>query len=358
MIECPKSAYDRLANSGIMRKIRGKRKIVESILLGADISGAEVYGIFDNASREYENLVKGRISEEEELYKNILELKAEAEKDILGINLKESLLIQHPSLLAFAVLGKKVLEFQKFGFPSRRSLEESVASFCLGEKHEIHQYQDDYVWRNGIFKNIISNSNHGDLYFGQIDVSGRDEKIQTLFGIEESFDTFKDDASRRNANAHHDCWGYFLGSILKYAQVMEKTNIPEIKNWRNALKEVGSNLTFTAEAEFGESDMFHDMLLTNLESQSMMNEGKIIETFPLHIPGQRNHYPYISKDGKLLYLIETEDGEIIMPVNEDSRLAKIKLSKYIEYDENDLPNLLRGTYKMFARDRRLLPKIM
>ena len=104
--------------------------------------------------------------------------------------------------------------------------------------------------------------------------------------------------------------------------------------------------------------MFHDMLLTNLESQSMMNEGKIIETFPLHIPGQRNHYPYISKDGKLLYLIETEDGEIIMPVNEDSRLAKIKLSKYIEYDENDLPNLLRGTYKMFARDRRLLPKIM
>ena len=298
MIECLNPAYDRIVNSGIVKKIADKREVVRDILLGIDL-GVEAYKIFEEVEKAYEKVVKGKISESEKLYESILEFQMKAQESMEGFGEKENLLIQHPSLLAFAVLGQDILRFQEFGFPSRKSLEESLTSFCLGERHEIYRNLDDYIWRNEKFKNIISNSHHGDLYFGQINISGRDAKILTLFGPEEEFDVFRKDSQRKNANAHHDCWGHFLGAALKYAEVIGKTGIPEIKNWEETMSQVGSKPTFTAEAEFGESG--HEILLADLMDREIIMEGKEMTSSPIYIIGERYHYPYVSKDGKLLF---------------------------------------------------------
>ncbi len=357
LIECPVPAYNRLVKSGLVKKLADKKELIKDILLSAcfEINAED---IFEDVRRKIERGRNEMISERTQLYADINSLDVEIKEEGGEFYNKEEKLMNNPSLLAFAVLGEEVLGFQKFGFPSRRSLEESITSFCIGERHLLYM-DSDYIWRNGKFKNTISNSNHGDLYFGQVDISGKDAKVQTLFGFEEEFDAFKKtENSIKNANAHHDCWGNFLAATLKYAEAIGKIDIPEIKNWKETLSNTGSVPTFTAEAEFGESG--HEVLLSMLKDSQIMREGEMVKTFPLYIPssGNTDYYPYYSKDGKLFYLTEEEKGEIKMPVEAESRFAGLRLSKYIEYSQEDLPHLLKGTYRMFARDRRLLPKIM
>ena len=82
-----------------------------------------------------------------------------------------------------------------------------------------------------------------------------------------------------------------------------------------------------------------------------------LESFPLYIYSRGdNSLAYISEN-RLSYLEENKNGNISL-----ERFARIyenkKFSKCLEYCEEDLPHVLKTTYKYFARDRSVLPRIM
>ena len=69
--------------------------------------------------------------------------------------------------------------------------------------------------------------------------------------------------------------------------------------------------------------------------------------------GELIYYPYVC-NGNLVYLRESEKGDITF----NSKVMEGKYKKVAEFYPEDLPDLLRGTYKYFARDRGDMHTIM
>lgn len=128
--------------------------------------------------------------------------------------------------------------------------------------------------------------------------------------------------------------------------------MPEIVNWREVLESIGGGVgTATAECLSGSgSDFGFDLLL---ELPIFSNEE--IKISPLFIFGDSESItlPYF-QEGKLLYLRKRENGEYDF----HSPFVKGKYSKVVEYIPEDLPEILKATYKYFARDRTYLHRIM
>lgn len=351
-IECPKPAYDKLVRNGLERRITGSEG-VKDILLTPYIEGELTYSIFDLSKSQLVSSFNG-ISERRRLYKDLFDTQCDLER-YDGVIDKIDFLICHPSLLAFAALGEDVLNYQKYGFLSRRKLEEAVTSLSLGERHEVFGEKDNYVWRNGKFKNELSNGYHGDLTIRQTNISGNHFNVNTLFGDEEDFDTYKNvDGQRKGIHAIDVSWSSFLMGILRYAYAIDKAKTFHISNWTKVLDEVGYVPTFTAEYEFGAGG--NQIVLDGLKDSELLISGEKIEgkfywSLSLACSGERI-YDACFHDGKLVYIREDGNGEIGFS-DTDKRF-----SPQVVYDENDLQDLLRGTYRLFARDRRILPEIM
>lgn len=364
-IECPKPAYDRIIRAGIDNIIRSRREQVSDILQGMDFSGQVTLAIFRKSQKALKRLKN--LSERASMYKQILELEAIVEEEGIMSAEKEDLLIKYPDFLGFAVLGKELLDYQKFRFPSRKSLAEAITSFCIGEREETRFSSSEYyIWRNKSFKNWITNSWHGDLWFGQIDVSGRDEeKIEhTLLGEKKTveFDAWKDaDKCTRVVNAHDGNWPAFLMINLRYAEALGKQKMPEITDWKQCIAGKRLHAPATTEGMFGDTYGSINHLLQFADSALLgtIQEGET-EKMPLGIStnSQRFLCAYV-KDRKLYYLSmnkEGKEGEI--EINWPPIYRGKRFSSYMVFDESDLPQLLTGTYMMFGRDRSHLPKIM
>jgi len=348
--ECPKPAYDRIVKSELYSLILEKKELIGDILLyrqpfwsdfGKEVLRESVNYVFD-----WEN----KISDRWNYYREMLEFDEIFEKEDFVFEIG-SFLIKYPGFLASLVLGEKISNFEKFGFPSRRSLEESITSFCIGEKHVVGWEDRSYFWRNGDVKNEISSNEHGDFYASQTDVSGEDyvKKEKDLFGKRESriFSTIRETCNIIAIRAHQD-WTMFLVSILNYAKQIGKKEMYEIVKWQEVLKEIGFVGTNTAEA-FGGSKL-NDYLM---ERPNLIHGGNL-EMFPIFIG--EDFIPYI-KDDKLMYIKENKNGEISLDFTERF-FEKARFSKVNEYFPEDLPHMLKATYKLFARDRTLLPQIM
>ncbi len=356
-IECPTPAYQRLKAAGIDRTIVSKRKIIEDIFLYNSICADNAgVNILNHAEKEF--FAKDRlISDRSEMHKNILELEAALkESDNPRFDEFKEMLIKYPSFLAACTIGENVLRFEQFGFPSRKSFEEAIASFCIGEEESINSHGSDYIWRNGNFKHLISQNIHGDMYASQTDVSGKEYAERTLFGDVLLFDTVKINPEVRAISAYQD-WSQFLVSLLKYAQLIEKQRMPEITEWREVLKETGEVYTPTAEAMFGDriDDWRLDFLL---DCPVLTSDTTKLEEMPLYVFSSKDttFMPYV-EGRNLVYLHESKDGDFEIPFQQGIFQGK-KYSKRLEYTEEDLPHALRATYKLFARDRRILSRIM
>src|SRR3989344_890387 len=221
----------------------------------------------------------------------------------------EKLLIKYPVFLGKIVLGEEIYNYEKFGFPTQKSLEESISAFCIGEKEIVYSSNSEEFWRTGNLKNCISLNMHGDLYASQTNVFGKKE-------------------------------------------------ILEIKNWKNFLESLGGGRgTATSEAMFGTS--FSEWELERfMETPVLNNKLEKLERFPLSIHSGLDSvsYPYISEN-KLFYLKENESGNISL--EKFSHIYKDKnFSRVLEYSEEDLIPLLSAIYKYFARDRRKMGKIL
>jgi hypothetical protein len=349
-VECSDVAYDRVINSEVGEKILQKKQEIFEILLykkpfvesvGEDLLEKANEIVFDTSAK---------ISTRTKLYEGVLELQQEIpEKDY--IRDIESYLLRYPSFLGLLVLGDDLLDFERYGFPSVKSLEESITAFCVGEKEISRYHVRDFYWRLNGKKNLIASNEHGDFYANQRNVSGENGVDHTLFGDAEFFEVFVDDDSSKGISAYQD-WSMFLVSLLKYAKYSNLANIYEISNWRDVLNEVGAVGTNTAEAMFG-MDYFDSFIY----SRSLLVKGEKSKGIP-HFVGQ-SFYPCMEED-KLVFVREPrEDEKPDFELDLDDRLGKCNgFVKCVEYSPEDLPHALKATYRLFARDRTVLPKIM
>ncbi len=362
-VECPKPAYERIVNSELKERILKRAKKVSDITLyGFDDSADRLFKI---ARRNFD--LSDRVNEERDLWREFLELEDEIKKQNISVSSAGAyeMLSRYPCVLGYAVLEGDLFDFGRFGFPNRKSLQEAITSFCIGERQEFNELlrREDYFWRgnNGNTKNNLSNGFHGDLYAGQIDVSGKDLKEETLFGSVDNFDSVKYSDERKGISVHYGAWSPFLISALKYAEHLGQKNMSIIKNWKQALDSVGGAVgTNTAECEFGGSDSYWH--LENMLKNSLVVQGREIsmENHPICISAGEKvvYYPFVDSDGKMSYVLEDEKGEVELPAPRKSIWEGKKYQKILEYDADDLDNLLKGTYRLFARDRGELNYIM
>lgn len=375
---CPRPAYERLEANGLIKRILKKdtREAVDDILLHSnpyDYEGEKTVLSFikkgaDNGIPTLSPF-SGRVMQEHtEMFRNINAFYQEFDTEPFegGFEHFESLLVKYPDFLGYLALQNDLPEkYSQFGFPTRKSLAEAVTSFCIGETELIRNWGNEIAWRNRNFKNVIFLNEHGDLYAGQIDVSGKDEFIQTLFGPVNVFDTMKQIPERKAVHAYQD-WSQFLIATLKYAQQIGMADMPEITRWREHLEKFGGGVgTNTAEAMFGSGGLERTMIENEMQEAEITTCGvKIKESkkWPLTISSREStFFPYLRR--KLIYLKEIKDGKekqkgFKIPEFEGTTLADSRFEKTLQYDETDLPLILGATYKFFARDRTLLPVIM
>ena len=357
-IECLNPAYDKIVKSGLDKTILEKGHLIGSeILLFRNIYFENCEEFFNREKDLFLNPNR-KISSQSETSKKILELEKEFTNSHSWMPEEfEKLLIKYPCFLGKIVLGEEIYNYEKFGFPTQKSLEESISAFCIGEKEIFSSSRTEDFWRTGNLRNCISLNMHGDLYVYQTNVYGKSRIENTLFGDVEIFEKYKEDAESSGISAHQD-WSEFLLAALKYAQFIGKKEILEIKNWKNFLESLGGGRgTATSEAMFGTS--FSEWELERfMETPVLNNKLEKLERFPLSIHSGLDSvsYPYISEN-KLFYLKENESGNISL--EKFSHIYKDKnFSRVLEYSEEDLIPLLSAIYKYFARDRRKMGKIL
>lgn len=361
-IECPNPAYYKIVNnSDIYNKILERGHLINyEILLNRSIYFENCEKFFDKERELFFNQNR-KISEKSETSRKIVELENEFQKDrsYMSPEKFEKLLIKYPSFLGKIVLEEEIFNYEKYHFSNQRSLEESITSFCIGEREVFSHCMDEYVWRTKDFKNSISRNIHGDLYAIQKDVSGKSRIEKTLFGDNaEIFDTIKEMefGSGTGISAYQD-WSQFLVSLLKYSEYLGKRDLNEIVNWKETLKKAGGGSgTATAEAMFGSG--INDFQIEMLMEVPVLNDKiEKLENFPLSVYSKDgSSLPYVEND-KMFYLRENKNGKISL--EKFSHIYKNKkFSIALEYCEEDLTYALTATYKYFARDRSLLPKIM
>lgn len=360
-IECPNPVYYKIVNNlELYSKVLEKKEILSRLLLYRSLydEKGDTEKIFEKAEKIYFDK-KRKISEKSETAKKIIELNREFEKEGNWMPEEfEELLCKHPSFIGQVILGEEIFNYKKYGFSSKKSLEESLTSFCISEQHLLERDYNEDIWRTKNMKNKISLNMHGDLYASQCDVSGKSRIEKTLFEEVEIFDTIKkfDYGDYGSISAYQD-WSQFLVSLLKYAEYLGKKDIPEIVNWKNVLGKAGGGVgTSTSEAMFGSG--VRDVEIERLMESPVLSEKiKKLERFPLSIHSQGPSSLCYIENNNLFYLRENENGDVSL--EKFSHIYKDKnFSKCLEYCEEDLVPALTATYKYFARDRSLLPKIM
>jgi len=349
-IVCPDLAYEQLMKSSVVDRILDKKT-------GEKIRDIQLYSSFNtNSLNKIVSFVdSSRFKKKKNLmYEDLVGFKTDYDsEDFLIGSYFESLLVKHPVLLGYVVLGNELQECEKFGFRSRGDLERAITSFCIGERHEFwNSFEDEIVWRNDGRKNFIHRNIHGDLNVSQINCSGRDYVDITLFGEERVFDCMKIVESV-GFGAYQD-WSEFLVSLLMYADKVGKRDIYQIKNWRSALENFGGGLGGAwAESYGGFRDV--DFAVHILLDRQLMSFGEKLEKMPMSIYNRDElTLPYFEND-KLIYMIESTKGDFEFS---EKFLKGKKFSRSVIYDKNDLPLALIGCLKYFARSRELIPAIM
>ncbi len=291
-------------------------------------------------------------TEQTTLYRQILAFFDECDDEAMPSSERQELWLKYPLVMPYIALGDRVLRYKELGFQSLGHLAESVTGFCLGDQPFCAR-EGTYRWVHGSYKNSISNEWHGDLHVIQTDISIPDTQ-QYLFNAAEFTGLVRLDPGKiRTMFAPDTYWDMFLMSLLRYAEATGRKEMPEIKDWQDVLRETGYVPTHKAEAELGT-----DFALWHVQGELLI-EGRKMQEHPIFIADDSHnfHYPYL-KDGKLLFMKPDEQGGIESIQPEWGMFKDMKFRANLIYEPEELPQLLRATYKLFARDRRRLPAIM
>ena len=264
---------------------------------------------------------------------------------------KINFLIDNPVLLSFLAVGQDLDKFKEYGFSSRREFEEAVTSLCIGDREIFDSQKKHFSWRNRTYKNSLSNSNHGDLFVGQTDVSFPDNWRKM-----ESYEGSLGFGGGQNG------WGPFLIIALKYAHFFDLLNIPQIADWKSYthnLSNFWGTIDTNMDLENGRK-FYHSDIIDSCINGQILKEGVTeIKSFPIRVPpsngGEKSTFPYI-KDNKLFFVQSSKGGDFKLDV--DYPIFRDGSRKVGEFEINDLPKIFEGIYRLYARDRNEVPIIM
>lgn len=347
-VVCPTPAYDRLMAAGIDKLISRNRHRLHLFFL---------YKGYGDEGRLERKAVKAleKPGDNHEFWLDVLRFYDVLDEHGTGYIPDESFgeaVLQHPAALAHVAVSK-LPDAHALGFRSIQELETAIASYCLERERDYPDDHNRYTWRLRDKRNDIFHDWNGDFFVGQIDVSGGSRVVRTFWGEETVFDTCGS-RDRNGIDGFDNKWRVWLMTLLRYAQAVGCGNMHEIQQWRDIIDEVGAVGTNTAEA-YGSSSYFY---LQSLKDYLLLRRDEQPQSFPLRIDSHAHGYWYIPYvDGELLRVAATDkDGDVTFGGTrffEGQRFRNV-----LDYDKTDLPHLLRGTYRFYARDRGELPRIM
>jgi hypothetical protein len=356
-LECPNPAYTRLVESGIARRIFEQRGEISDLFIQRGYLWSERgVHVINWAARKFEKQIK-KIKQKREVAKDILALEGKFEGFERYLSIHEDdaerLFIAHPSFLARVLFGNNVLKFWKYDFPTRRTLEQAIVSFCFGEKDSLYE-RDCLTWRNGDRKNEVHLNMPGDLFVRQTDVSGGESREENLFGEEVRFDSYKFVEQSGRFGAHQD-WSGFLASVLKYAEELGMSKIPEIKDWKAVMDAGGIVGTNTAEA-FGGFGGFDTSEMVMMRPLLGGRGSEDIVPLKIYDKSERSFIPYF-QEGSLFYLSECENGEV--DLSEYGKIFEGRRYKVeVVFGSEDIVPALKANYRFYARDKGDMRRIM
>ncbi len=348
-IVCPEPAYQRVLAAGLDKRIMASREKIHDLFL---------YNGWCDAMEEQrkrtmtatKNFGCARRHIDALDYFDAFEKADKEHNGLLFEDKLSELMLKHPSAFAQMVIGKDVEKYLKYGFPTRRSLEQAMVSYVSENYRDIMFHKEQYCWRRNGRHTTLNHDLHGDFFLWQTEVAGEERKAMTLFGEETEFDSAMKSEST-GISGYYSEWPRFLLTLLCYAQATGNAGIPEITEWQKTEQEVGARGTATTECMFGEASHWGLEIMMDRELLRY-GERPRGSTISLDSHSEKMHnVPYLS-GRKLMIARSSEEGKELYP---DCRCKYVDV---LEFDEDDLPHLLRGTYRFFGRDRTQMKLIM
>lgn len=334
-IEITNYAYDKIRSSELGGIIDKKWEKMYQLLL-YNLECEEVNPIFEAAEKA---LKKPNNLIEIQRAKQALEIEA---IDFISPSDTDELLL-NSGLLTYAVLGSFKPEPEKYGFPNEKMLDDAITAYCISRSREF----DNYIWRHKNFKNTLTNSNHGDCWFFQDNLSHNPRTEQTLFGPVEHYDVYKEEKSGGGFALYYNNWAGLLVSALRLIEHLGMKNEPFVKNWKEFFAK--NRGTATAESEWGGSS--YDMLIISLFLSH--NPPDVDKYKPVLFGDTDNAVISYIKDDFLFIGNKPKEDE-----KPDTILGPWPVKARIQYDAEDLPKLFEGIMIKYARDRREAVEIM
>jgi hypothetical protein len=324
--ECANWAYQKLQEIEILERARKVEEDLTSIFLLRTIYDGKTGQIVEGSR-------KAKPNEEEQ---DILSLEAELEAELNVLQMNPHV-IKHPFLVAKVVLGDDLEKFSQYAFSSKKDLASAVTAYCIGEMGVIKSDTRVNIWRQGIHKNVVQLlSTNGDMFTTQTDVSGIENSGVLIDPLTSGYSLDQE-------------WSPFLITVLKYAQAIGKSDLPEIKEWQKLIEKLRVGQFWS-----GNKDFDFTKMRSNLAGQFKRElYGTGDKNLPLWINDDTHVLPYFN-NGELDILQESEKGEIEMELYRKDQ----KFQRVAHYIPEDLPHLLKANYQLYARNVDDMAKIM
>jgi hypothetical protein len=328
-IECSQRAYEQLQTAGIEKRLRDFQEELKQVFLYRTIWEGKVGEIVEEVRGDSPNFSPASIQDIRKLEKLL-------EPDDC-FDIKGDALRKHPFLLAKLIFGNETSTPENFGFASEEEFAKAITAYCIGEHGTTFLTNDNYSWRNQGRKNEIHLMTHGDTTVSQIDVSGNDPLLTSP--PTKAF-TMIQDASP------------FLAGILRYAQELEQTGIPEIINWPQLIDEIRSNPW----GENSYSDWNQRGREIDFYSKFAMQVG-LIQT-KKEMPEKFMYARIPSGNSEVFMKMQEKNLCLYYPSQKDKTYPPTTGEEVAVYTPEDLTHLLKGMYKLFARSRQQMCQMM
>ena len=333
-IEITNYAYDKVKSSELGILIEKNWKKIYSLFL-YNLGCEEADDVFE-AAEEVLKKPEGLVALDRA--KRVLDL------DAMGYFFPSDIdeVLLSSGILTYTVLETFKPEPEKYGFPNEKMLDDAVTAYCISKSREF----SNYIWRHKNFKNILTNSHHGDCWFFQDDLSHNPRTEDTLFGPVEQYDVYKMETKGGGFALCDTNWSSLLMSALNFIEHLGMKNDSFVKNWRAAFAK--NSGTATAESEYGGSDYFS--LIYHLFA---CHKPQDIDEYRPVLFGDRDTVISYIKDNILFIGNKAKEDE-----KPDIMLGSWPVKARMQYDAEDIPKLFEGIMINYARDRREAAEIM
>lgn len=261
----------------------------------------------------------------------------------------EEFYLKHHAILPWAMFSPEQLNKLLEYFNDLSTTERALTMAVLEQTSDRYIKDNLWTWNHkGKISRMFLND-HGDLSLSQVDTQVSVKEESTLFGITRTFEPVV--ASEEHFVCCYQDASLLLISILKFAILTGHQPTPGKLDWKQILSEVGAVATNTSEAYGGNNNSF----LRILVDQPLFEdgrEGQSPQQFPAPPRSDFSDFPRYDQETKRLEIYTTEHLE-------DLPQRKIELgaggsfpaSRVMYFEAEEIPQLIKGTLRLFARDR-------